>query len=86
MIAVMKTAEEISAWLQQHDWYESFCRQVERNYKRRGAAVKVPNDICSGRFRNMTIQIAFNWTTSDEGREFWAKVNEEFYNWCYEKD
>ena len=78
----MRTAKEIRRWLERRKWYGSFRTQV---WKACTGDRIFSEQVLSGEFGRDTISSGFNWWQSDEGAEFWSRVNDKFREW-YEKE
>lgn len=72
----MKTAKQIKRWLERHKWYGAFKDQVvckDWNFLT-GAKGKV----LDGEIGRNTIAAGFLWSDSNEGFEFWSKIDLKF--------
>lgn len=78
----MRTARQIRRWLESHKWYGSFRTQVLRTFP--GERILIER-ILSGGFGKDTISSGFDWWQSDEGSEYWIKIDFKFREW-YEKE
>lgn len=68
----MKTPEQISQWLQKQPWYPQFVENATKTL--------------IGEYGASTFLLAFNWGETDEGREFWEKINGQFRRWYNEEE
>lgn len=71
-----KTQKQISKWLQEQPWYESFRRQIELSWAHMPGAA---NKILDGKDLEKTLS-GFCWDFSPEGHGFWEKVDYSFLN------
>lgn len=76
----MKTPEQIRRWLESHKWYGSFMRQTIESVMPTNAG-----RVLLGELGRHTITAGFIFRNSDEGYEFWHKVDNQFKEW-YEKE
>ena len=78
----MRTAIEIKRWMESHKWYKSFKLQTWITFMPNRPFVM---KILSGELGRDSISVAFDWSRSYEGFQFWSDIDIQFIKW-YEKE
>lgn len=78
----MKTPEQIDEWLRSQEWFNHYTFNVVDYY----GGIDFAGELISGQFGRNTIILAFPWYKSNEGRNFWSKINRQFLDWYNKED
>lgn len=69
-------ARKLAKWLQRQEWFEAWRNNLFHCYCE-PEDYDIIHSFMNGREGVYTIEQAFRWETSPEGKEFWAKANVE---------
>ena len=80
----MKTKEQALDWISSQEWYGKFIENARNEHDWRLSEFFhwLSNQVCVA---NIIID-AFNWSSQDEGLEFWSNANMEFLRWYNSAD
>ena len=77
-----RSKSDIKKWLKERDWYNRYVDNLKVEYQN----INQRQKFLLGDKGAYTISAAFLYTDTQEGSEYWSKVEEQFLKWYYYQD